>query len=65
MGLRGISIGSILIVLLIVFLIFGTKRLRNIGEDIGTALKGFRRGVKEADSDDSAPSPENNDKSSS
>ena len=47
MGFRGISIGSILLVLLIVFLIFGTKRLRSIGEDLGTALKGFRKGVKD------------------
>jgi len=51
MGLRGISIGSILVVFLIVFLIFGTKRLRNIGEDIGVALKGFRKGVKDVTSE--------------
>jgi len=51
MGFRGISIGSILLVLLIVFLIFGTKRLRGIGEDLGAALKGFRKGVKDITDD--------------
>jgi len=45
MGIRGISIGSILIILLIVLLIFGTKRLRNIGGDLGSALKSFRKGL--------------------
>ncbi|OGT54581.1 MAG: hypothetical protein A3F17_00485 [Gammaproteobacteria bacterium RIFCSPHIGHO2_12_FULL_41_15] len=47
MGLRGTSFGSIFLILLIVLLLFGTKRLRNIGEDLGAALKGFRQGVKE------------------
>ena len=62
MGLRGISIGSILLILLIVFLIFGTKRLRNIGEDIGIALKGFRKGLHEAES---AGKSENEEKTDS
>lgn len=48
MGLRGISIGSIVLVLLIVLLVFGTKRLRTIGEDLGAALRGFRKGVKDS-----------------
>ena len=46
------GIGSIwhwIILLLIVGVIFGTKRLRNIGEDLGTAVKGFRRGVQGPD----------------
>ncbi len=60
MGIRGMSIGSIVIVLLIVFLIFGTKRLRNIGTDLGAALKGFRKGVKEADGSDEHPKKTNN-----
>ncbi len=45
MGLGGISIGSLIVILLIVILLFGTKRLRNIGEDLGTALKSFRKGL--------------------
>ena len=40
------SIWHWLIVLLIVILIFGTKKLRNIGEDLGGAVKGFKDGMK-------------------
>jgi len=40
------SIWHWLIVLLIVVLIFGTKKLRNIGEDLGGAVKGFKDGMK-------------------
>lgn len=49
MGLGGISIWQLLIVLLIVVMIFGTKRLRTIGTDLGGALKGFRKAINEAD----------------
>jgi sec-independent protein translocase protein TatA len=44
-----ISIWHWLIVLLVVVLIFGTKKLRNIGADLGGAVKGFKEGVKGAD----------------
>lgn len=49
MGFKGISVGSLILILLIILVLFGTKRLRNVGEDVGTALKGFRKGVKEAE----------------
>ena len=49
MGIGGVSIGSLLIVLVIVMLLFGTKRLRSVGGDLGGALSGFRRAVKEGD----------------
>ena len=42
MGLGGISIWELLIVLAIVVLIFGTKRLKSIGSDLGSAIKSFR-----------------------
>lgn len=42
MGLGGISIWQLLIILAIVVMLFGTKRLRNIGSDLGAAIKGFR-----------------------
>jgi sec-independent protein translocase protein TatA len=43
-----LSIWHWLIVLLVVVLIFGTKKLRNIGQDLGGAVKGFKEGVKGA-----------------
>ena len=43
------SVWHWLIVLLIVLLIFGTKKLRNIGEDLGGAVKGFKDGMKSAE----------------
>ena len=43
----GISIWQLLIVLGIVILLFGTKKLRNLGGDIGSAVKGFKSAVKE------------------
>lgn len=49
MGLGGISIWQLLIILLIVVMIFGTKRLKNIGNDLGTAIKGFKNSVKDED----------------
>lgn len=49
MGLGGISIWQLLIVLAIVVLIFGTKRLRNIGGDLGSAIKGFKKGLNDED----------------
>ena len=45
----GPSIWQLLIVLVIVLLLFGTKRLRNLGGDLGSAIKGFRSAVKEGD----------------
>lgn len=50
------SIWHWLIVLVIVALVFGTKKLRNIGEDLGGAVKGFKKGMKEAQ-DDGAEKP--------
>ena len=43
------SVWHWLIVLLIVLLVFGTKKLRNIGEDLGGAVKGFKEGMKSAE----------------
>jgi sec-independent protein translocase protein TatA len=49
MGIGGVSIGSLLIVLVIVMLLFGTKRLRSIGGDLGGALSGFKKAVKDGE----------------
>jgi len=51
MGLGGISIWQLLIVLVIVIMLFGTKRLRTLGSDLGSAVKGFRKSM----SDDGGP----------
>lgn len=48
------SIWHWLIVLLVVIVIFGTKKLRNIGSDLGGAVRGFKEGMKGADDDASA-----------
>jgi sec-independent protein translocase protein TatA len=45
------SIWHWLIVLVIVMLVFGTKKLRNIGADLGGAVRGFKEGMKEGTSD--------------
>jgi sec-independent protein translocase protein TatA len=47
MGLSGISIWQLLIVFLIVTIVFGSKKLRHLGEDIGVAVKAFKRGLHE------------------
>jgi len=44
-----ISMPSLIIILVIVILLFGTKRLKNIGSDLGGALKGFKKAVKDGD----------------
>ncbi len=48
------SIWHWLIVLIIVMLVFGTKKLRNIGADLGGAVRGFKEGMKEGTSDNAA-----------
>jgi sec-independent protein translocase protein TatA len=50
-----ISIWHWLIVLLVVILVFGTKKLRNLGTDLGGAVKGFKDGMKSAEDDKSGP----------
>jgi len=47
MGLGGISIWQLLIVLAIVVLLFGTKRLRSLGSDLGGAVRGFRKSMQD------------------
>jgi len=43
--MAGINIWSLLLILLIVLLLFGTKKLRNIGGDLGGAIKNFKKSV--------------------
>ncbi|MDO6762240.1 twin-arginine translocase TatA/TatE family subunit [Agarivorans sp. 1_MG-2023] len=47
MGLGGISVWQLVIVAVIVALLFGTKRLRGLGGDLGTTIKGFKQAMSE------------------
>jgi len=47
MGLGGINIWQLLIILVIVALIFGTKKLRGVGSDLGGAVKGFKKAISD------------------
>jgi sec-independent protein translocase protein TatA len=48
----GISIWQLLIILAIVLVLFGAKRLKNVGGDLGSAIKGFKKAVKDEDAKD-------------
>jgi sec-independent protein translocase protein TatA len=47
----GISIWQLLIVLAIVLVLFGAKRLKNVGSDLGTAIKGFKQSMSDGEDD--------------
>lgn len=49
MGIGGISVWQLLIVLLIVIMLFGSKRLGSLGTDLGSAIRGFRKSIKDED----------------
>ncbi|MFZ5724475.1 MAG: twin-arginine translocase TatA/TatE family subunit [Pseudomonadota bacterium] len=46
-----ISTGQIIVILVVVLLLFGTKRLRNIGSDLGAAIKGFKKSMSDGEQD--------------
>lgn len=50
----GLSTTHLIIFLVIIVLIFGTKKLKNIGSDLGSAVKGFKDGMKDGTSADAA-----------
>ncbi len=60
MGLGGISIWQLLIILAIVVMLFGTKRLRNVGSDLGSAVKGFRNSLQNEDEEEKKPGNSDN-----
>ncbi|NQY27239.1 MAG: twin-arginine translocase TatA/TatE family subunit [Piscirickettsiaceae bacterium] len=53
MGFGGISIWQLLIVLVIIILLFGTKKLRSLGGDLGSAIKSFKQSVREGEDSES------------
>jgi sec-independent protein translocase protein TatA len=65
MGIGGISIWQLLIILAIVLLLFGTKRLKNIGSDLGGAIKGFKGAMKEGEQKEEQKAKEQIEKSES
>jgi len=57
--LSGISLPQILIIALIIILLFGTSKLKNLGKDLGGAIKGFKQSMKEEDDASSADKKQN------
>lgn len=53
----GLGIGELLVILAIVLLLFGPKRLRTLGSDLGSAIKGFRKAVSEEEAAKNAAAP--------
>jgi sec-independent protein translocase protein TatA len=49
----GIGMRELIIILLVVLLVFGAKKLRTIGSDLGAAIKGFKKGMNEGDAEES------------
>ncbi len=58
MGLGGLHIWHLLIILVIVMLLFGTKRLKGLGSDLGGAIKGFKESMGHGQDDDKPSKPE-------
>lgn len=56
MGLSGISPMSLILILLIVLVLFGGRRLRSLGSDLGGAIKGFRGAMHDAEAEEAAKS---------
>ena len=62
-GPGGISVWQLLIILVIVVLVFGTKKLRGTGADLGAAIKSFRKSVKEDPAESQDPEESQEEKS--
>ena len=59
MGISGISVWQLVIILLIVTMLFGSKRLKSLGSDLGGAIKGFKSSMP-VQKEDSRPEPPHN-----
>ncbi|RZU46717.1 sec-independent protein translocase protein TatA [Fluviicoccus keumensis] len=53
--MSGLSLPHLLLLLVIIFLLFGTSKLKNIGKDLGGAIKGFKESMKEEEEKPAAP----------
>ena len=56
MGIGGISFWQILIILVVILVLFGGKKIRTMGSDLGEGLKGFKKAIKDEDADKEAES---------
>lgn len=56
--LSGLSLPHILLLLVVVVLLFGTSKLKNLGKDLGGAIKGFKQSMNDADDEPIAKAPE-------
>ena len=56
MGIGGISLWQILIILLVIVVVFGGKKIRNMGSDLGEGLKGFKKAIKDDDAESESKS---------
>lgn len=61
MGIGGIGIWQLLIILAIVVLLFGTKKLKGIGSDLGGAVKGFKKAVTDEEKESDAVTDQSKD----
>ena len=61
MGIGGISVWQLLIILAIVIMLFGTKRLRTLGGDLGSAVKGFKKSMSDEEPDKAPENGEDTD----
>jgi sec-independent protein translocase protein TatA len=51
----GIGMRELLIILLVVLVVFGTKKLRTVGQDLGAAVRGFKKAMSEGESEQASP----------
>lgn len=51
MGIGNIGVPQLIILLVVVMLVFGTKKIRNLGGDLGSAIRDFRKGMNEVESE--------------
>ena len=56
MGIGGLSLWQILIILLVIVVLFGGKKIRNMGSDLGEGLKGFKKAIKDDDAESESKS---------
>ncbi|EMR11941.1 twin arginine-targeting protein translocase, TatA/E family [Methylophaga lonarensis MPL] len=58
MGFGGISVWQLLIILVIVVLLFGTKKLRSLGGDLGSAIRNFKSSLREGEQENNTEEPD-------